>query len=148
MFKTLLFASAASFIVITGTTASEITTKSAPTVPTSYEKSFNIFFESDGTSLTPEGKEIVSAAAKRFAADHGGDQRVFVVSGTQGGDSDNLSTQRADTVKTELEHDGVRAQAISSVQHAQAVPASLQAWEARRITVALGGSDSFAKAGR
>ena len=147
MFRTLQLASAATLFAMTGATASEIAAKSAPAIPTTYEKSFNIFFPADETSLTPEGKTIISTAADRFTSDRGVDQRVFIVSSTQARRSDDLSALRANAVKNELEHDGIRAEMISSIQHSQALPTSLRAWQARRIIVAFGSSNRFAKAG-
>jgi hypothetical protein len=46
------------------------------------EKSFNVFFDADQASLTPEGREIISEAAKQFMDGHGYSARVFVVSNT------------------------------------------------------------------
>jgi outer membrane protein OmpA-like peptidoglycan-associated protein len=147
MLKNLLFISAVAAFTIANASASETGAKGrlTPGPVLSQEKSFNVFFDADEASLTPEGRAIISAAAKRFMDDHASNARVFVVTSSDASD-ENLPAERAKVVKSELERDGVKAEAISAVQHSQNVPASLQAWQNNRILIALGANSAFAKA--
>jgi len=145
MLKALLFISAIAALTTANASASEIgaMTKPASPVP-NQEKSFSVFFDADEASLTPEGREVISAAAKRFMADHASNARVFVISSDDAKD-ENLPIEGTKAVKSELERDGVKAEAISAVQHSQNMPASLQAWQNKRILIALGANAAFAK---
>ena len=108
------------------------------------DESFNVFFRADRALLTPEGREIVSEAAKRFVDSHDPNARVFVISNTSTGEE--LPIERADAVKKELEHDGIKPDVIGEVRHSRAVPASLQEWQNRRIIIAIRANSAFANA--
>jgi outer membrane protein OmpA-like peptidoglycan-associated protein len=77
--------------------------------------------------------------------DRASNTRVFVVSSSDASD-ESLPAERAKIVKSELERDGIKAEAINAVQHSENMPASLRAWQNRRIVIAFGANSAFAKA--
>lgn len=99
------------------------------------QKSFSVFFEAHQASLTPEGREIIFEAAKRFVEGYSSYDRVFVISNTP--TAEDLSVNRADVVREELERDGVKSEFINTVQQFRPVPASLQKWQNRRVLIAI-----------
>ena len=84
---------------------------------------FIVFFEFDKSSLTPDGRKVVDAAAAAFKA---GKRSVAIAGYTDlaGTQQYNLalSKRRADTVKAALVRDGVPASAIDEAWHGKENP--------------------------
>ena len=84
---------------------------------------FIVFFEFDKSSLTPDGRKVVDAAAAAFKS---GKQSVAIAGYTDlaGTQQYNLalSKRRADTVKEALARDGVPATAIGESWHGKENP--------------------------
>ena len=84
---------------------------------------FIVFFEFDKSSLTPDGKKVVDAAAAAFKS---GKRSVAIAGYTDlaGTQQYNLalSKRRADTVKAALVRDGVPASAIDESWHGKENP--------------------------
>src|SRR6202040_2794220 len=64
-------------------------------------KTFNVFFDPNGTLLTQEGQQIVSAAAKRFTDGHSANVKMFVTGSSTDPDGEILSKERSVAVATE-----------------------------------------------
>jgi OOP family OmpA-OmpF porin len=69
---------------------------------------YNVYFEFDHSSLTPEGRQVVDTVAQA-AKSNGGPVRLVGKADLSGTDPYNmaLSHRRADTVRAELRHDGI-----------------------------------------
>ncbi|HWE73547.1 MAG TPA: OmpA family protein [Stellaceae bacterium] len=87
------------------------------------QQTFIVFFEFDKSSLTPDGKKVVDAAAAAFKS---GTSSVAIAGYTDlaGTQQYNLalSKRRADTVKAALVRDGVPAGAINETWHGKDNP--------------------------
>jgi len=87
------------------------------------QQMFIVFFEFDKSSLTPDGKKVVDAAAAAFKSGKSG---VAIAGYTDlaGTQQYNLalSKRRADTVKAALVRDGVPASAIKESYHGKENP--------------------------
>jgi hypothetical protein len=103
--------------------------------------SFSVFFQPGAASLTKEGREIVSIAAKRFAATHGRNSaaHIFVISETDDQDSASLSIGRVKAVGDQLERDGVQGKYISEDEQpsVHAEPVRLLEWLDRRVSISI-----------
>ena len=102
----------------TVTPAAAVAPPPAPPAPAAIvpqKQVFIVFFEFDKSSLTPDGKKIVDAAAAAFNAGKSGVAIAGYtdLSGTQQYNL-ALSKRRADTVKSALVKDGVPASAIDA----------------------------------
>jgi len=77
--------------------------------------SFSVFFNPGAVSLSKEGREIVSVAAKRFtdAHSHQSSARISVTSETDGQGNESLSNDRVKAVDDQLVRDGVERKYVS-----------------------------------
>ncbi|HVA15810.1 MAG TPA: OmpA family protein, partial [Stellaceae bacterium] len=84
---------------------------------------FIVFFEFDKSSLTPDGKKVVDAAAEAFKSGKSG-IAIAGYTDLSGTAQYNmaLSHRRADTVKAALVRDGVPAGAINESWHGKENP--------------------------
>jgi outer membrane protein OmpA-like peptidoglycan-associated protein len=132
--------------VETSGAGSPAVTMGSPSAIRSQEISFNIFFDSGKASLTDEGRELVAAAAKQFARDHGRDAHIFLIGNADSASDGALSKDHIVAVRSELVHDGVRLGSISAKQspRAQSMPITLQEWENRRVIIAVRANAAFA----
>jgi OmpA-OmpF porin, OOP family len=85
-----------------------------PPPPPAAKQDFIVFFDFDKSSLTPEGKKVVDAAAAAYKA--GGRAKISVAGYTDAAGTASynmaLSKRRADTVKAALIREGVAANEI------------------------------------
>ena len=105
------------------------------------DTSFNVFFDPGAASLSKEGREIISVAAKRFAATHGRHSAAHILLASETDDQDkaSLSTERIRAVSNQLVRDGIQRKFVSAVQHSgdHAEPVSLLEWQHRRISISI-----------
>jgi hypothetical protein len=110
-------------------------------VSSSPDTSFSVFFDPGEASLSKEGREIVSIAAKRFAATHGRNPaaHIFVTSETDDQDSTSLSIGRIKAVGNQLERDDVQRKFISEDEQpsVHATPVRLLEWLDRRVSISI-----------
>jgi outer membrane protein OmpA-like peptidoglycan-associated protein len=103
--------------------------------------SFSVFFDSGGASLTKEGREIISVAAKRFAATHSRHSaaHIFVTAETDDQDSASLSIERIKAVGNQLVRDGIQRKFVSADEHpsVHAEPVRLEEWLNRRVSISI-----------
>jgi outer membrane protein OmpA-like peptidoglycan-associated protein len=94
-----------------------------PAPPVAAKQMFIVFFEFDKSSLTPDGKKVVDAAAAAFKSGKSG---VAIAGYTDLAGSAQynlaLSHRRADTVKAALVKDGVAPAAIDESWHGKDNP--------------------------
>src|ERR1700691_2999855 len=71
------------------------------------EMSYSVFFDPGAASLSKEGREIISVAAKRFAATHGRHSAAHILLASETDDQDkaSLSTERIKAVSNQLVQD-------------------------------------------
>jgi outer membrane protein OmpA-like peptidoglycan-associated protein len=102
-------------------------------------KTFIVFFNLDGTSLTEEGYQIVSAAAKQFIEGHSAGAKMFVISSSTDPRNAILSTKRTVAVASELVRDGVSAKSINTSWSSpdRNMPISIREWQNRRLLIAI-----------
>jgi outer membrane protein OmpA-like peptidoglycan-associated protein len=79
------------------------------------DSSFSVFFDPGVATLSKEGQEIVSVAAKRFAGTHSQHSaaRISITSETDGQGNESLSNERAKAVGDQLVRDGVKRNFVS-----------------------------------
>ena len=84
------------------------------------DASFSVFFDHDAASLSKEGREIISVAAKRFAATHKlhPAARLIVTCETDDQDSARVSNGRIKAVSNQLVRDGVERKFVSANEQA------------------------------
>ena len=77
--------------------------------------SFSVFFNPGAATLSKEGREIVSVAAKRFTdtQSHQSAARISITSETDGQGNESLSNERAKAVGDQLVRDGVERKFVS-----------------------------------
>ena len=108
-----------------------------PAHPT--DRTYMVFFETGKASLAPEGREIVRDAAT--AAREMQQPQIRVMVPGEGADAAALAKSRARSVKAELVHDGLKADAIEVGGQPEAAPATgdpvLKEWVDRRAVIVL-----------
>ena len=104
------------------------------------DMSFSVFFDPGAASLSKEGREIISVAAKRFAASNSRHSAYLLVSSETGNqDNESLANERIQAVVNQLVRDGiqrifVRADEQPSV-HSE--PVRLLEWLDRRVSISI-----------
>jgi outer membrane protein OmpA-like peptidoglycan-associated protein len=105
------------------------------------EISFNVFFDPGAASLSKEGREIISVAAKRFAATHSSHSaaHIIVSSETNDQDSTSLSNERIKAVGNQLVRDGIQRKLVSADERpsVHSEPVRLEEWLDRRVTISI-----------
>ena len=105
------------------------------------DTSFNVFFDPGAASLSKEGREIISEAAKRFAATHSRHSKAHILLASETDDQDraSLSTERIRAVSNQLVRDGIQEKFVSAVQHSggHAEPVSIREWQHRRVSISI-----------
>jgi outer membrane protein OmpA-like peptidoglycan-associated protein len=102
-----------------GTTAILVTSASvfgmSPRAALTPDSSFSVFFDPGVATLSKEGQEIVSVAAKRFAGTHSQHSaaRISITSETDGQGNESLSNERTKAVGDQLIRDGVQKNFVS-----------------------------------
>ena len=105
----LLFAT--TFVLVASTSVFGMPAGAAVTPDTS----FSVFFDPGVATLSKEGQEIVSVAAKRFAGTQSQHSaaRISITSETDGQGNESLSNERAKAVGDQLVRDGVQRKFVS-----------------------------------
>jgi hypothetical protein len=131
----LLLATTVIFVASTSVFGMPLRVSSAPDI------SFSVFFDPGAASLSKEGQEIISVAAKRFAATHSRHPaaHIFVTSETNDQDSASLSNERIKAVGNQLVRDGIQRKFFSvDVQPSvHAEPVRLLEWLDRRVSISI-----------
>lgn len=113
----------------------------APSAPESGpDVSFSVFFDSDAASLSKEGREIISLAAKRFAVTHSRHSAyLLIASETDGQDSASLSNARIQAVVNQLVRDGIQRKFVSVAEQpsVHSEPVRLLEWLDRRVSISI-----------
>ena len=133
---------AATVIFVAGTSAFGMPESGKPMGAASApDSSFSVFFDTGAASLTKEGREIISVAAKRFAASHGRHSAAHIVLASETDDQDkpSLSTERIRAVSHQLVRDGIPEKFVRAVQYSggHAEVAGLWEWQRRRILISI-----------
>ena len=113
----------------------------APSAPESGpDVSFSVFFDSGAASLSKEGREIVSLAAKRFAVTHSRHPAyLLIASETDSQDSASLSNARIQAVVNQLARDGIQRKFVSVAEQpsVHSEPVRLLEWLDRRVSISI-----------
>jgi outer membrane protein OmpA-like peptidoglycan-associated protein len=111
------------------------------TAPSPPDLSFSVFFDPGGATLSNEGREIISIAAKRFAATHSRypAAHIFVNGETNDQDSAFLSIERAKAVGNELVRNGIQRKFVSVGEqpNVHSEPVRLLEWLDRRVSISI-----------
>jgi outer membrane protein OmpA-like peptidoglycan-associated protein len=103
--------------------------------------SFSVFFDPGGATLSKEGREIVSVAAKRFAAIHSRypAAHMFVNGETNDQDSASLSIERVEAVGNELGRNGIQRKYVTVDERPSlhSEPVRLLEWLDRRVSISI-----------
>jgi len=103
--------------------------------------SFSVFFDAGAVSFSKEGREIISVAAKQFAATHSRNSAARVVLTGESDDQENASllNERIKAVGHQLVRDGIQAKYVSAVERpsGHAEPLSLREWQHRRVSISI-----------
>lgn len=113
----------------------------ASIAPDSSYSSYSIFFNPRAASLSKEGREIISVAAKQFAATHSrhSGAHILLTSETDGQGSASVSNERIKAVGDQLVRDGIPRKFISADEHpsVHAEPVRLLEWLDRRVSIGI-----------
>ena len=116
----------------------------SPGAPSAVESgpdvSFSVFFESGAASLSKEGREIISLAAKRFAVTHSRHSAyLLIASETDNQDSASLSNARIQAVVNQLVRDGIQRKFVSVAEQpsVHSEPVRLLEWLDRRVSISI-----------
>ena len=113
----------------------------APSAPESGpDVSFSVFFDPDATSLSKEGREIISVAAKRFAVTHSRHSAyLLIASEADSQDSASLSNARIQAVVNQLVRDGIHRKFVSVAERSNihSEPVRLLEWLDRRVSISI-----------
>ena len=109
--------------------------------PISPDLSFSVFFDRGGATLSKEGREIVSVAAKRFTATQSRypAAQIFVNGETNDQDGTSLSIERAQAVGDELVRDGIQRKFVRVDQQPSIHSEPVRLLEAldRRVSISI-----------
>ena len=133
--SSVLGATALLLIVSTSVFGLPVKASSAP------DPSFSVFFDPGAASLSKEAREIISAAAKRFAATHNlhAATRILVTSETDDRNSASLSNDRVKAVRNQLVRDGIERRFVSADEQPSAYVESVRLLEEldRRVSISI-----------
>lgn len=111
-----------------------------PSAPGAPDTSFSVFFNPGTAALSKEGREIISVAARRFAAVHDR-QPVYLAVSSETSDQDNasLSNARIEAVVNQLIHDGIQRKSVSTggQPSIHSEPVRLLEWLDRRVSISI-----------
>ncbi len=128
----------ATTVVLTASTSVFGLSQGAPSPP---DISFSVFFDRGGATLSKEGREIISVAAKRFSATHRRhpEAHIFVTTETGDQDSASLSIERIKAVGNQFARDGIQKKFISADEQpsVHAEPVRLLEWLDRRVSISI-----------
>jgi hypothetical protein len=103
--------------------------------------SFVVFFDPGRASLSKEGRESISVAAKRFAATLGRNPaaHIFVSAETDDQDSASLSIKRIKTVSDQFVRDGIQKKYVSEDEQPSVHAKSVRLLESldRRVSISI-----------
>ena len=110
----------------------------APSPP---DITFSVFFDPGGATLSKEGREIISVAAKRFAAAHSlhPAAHILVTSETDDQDRASLSIARLNAVSNQLARDGIQRKFVRADEQPSVhpEPVRLLEWLDRRVSISI-----------
>jgi len=105
------------------------------------EPSFSVFFDPGAASLSKEGREIISVAAKRFEATHNRHSAARVIVTSESDDQENasLSNKRIKAISQQLMRDGIQGKYVSAVERPSGhlTPLSLRSWQHRCVSISI-----------
>ena len=105
------------------------------------DTSFSVFFDPGRATLSKEGRQIISLAAKRFAATHSHypAAHIIVTGETDDQDRASLSVERVRAVGNELVRDGIQRKFVSADEQpsVHSEPVRLLEWLDRRVSISI-----------